>query len=64
MATGASSSILTSSPVVLLVLLSLEVLILLLIFFLERRELDGLLWVGDQRGEQIGERRVGKECSS
>ena len=39
--------------VVLLALLFLEVLTLLLTFFLERRELDGLLRVGDRRGERL-----------
>ena len=53
MAIGASPSILTLLLTVLLIVLSLEVLALLLIFFLERRELDGLLRVGDRRGERL-----------
>ena len=53
MATGASPSILTLLLVVLLTVLSLEAPALLLIFFLERRELDGLLRVGDRRGERL-----------
>ena len=39
--------------VVLLALLSLEALVFLLIFFLEWQELDGLLWLGDWRGERL-----------
>ena len=53
MAIGASPSILTLLLVVLLTVLSLEVLALLLIFFLEWWELDGLLRVGDRRGERL-----------
>ena len=53
MATGASPSILTLLLAVLLIVSSLEAPALLLTFVLERRELDGLLRVGDRRGERL-----------